>query len=81
MRELIEFVGMVFSIAIFARVIVSWFPTSGNNPIVVFIYTVTEPILAPIRRIIPRMGTFDLTPMIALILIIIIQRILVAAIG
>ena len=81
MREVIEFVGTLFYIALFARVIVSWFPTSGNNPIVVFIFTVTEPILAPIRRVVPRLGMFDLTPMIALILIAIIQRILVQAFG
>ena len=79
MAELINYIGTFFYIAIFARIIISWFPTGGNNPIVAFIYAVTEPILAPIRRVVPKFGMFDLTPMIALILIAIIQSVLVSA--
>ena len=82
MRELIDLIGTFFYIAIFARVILTWFPqVSATNPLVQFIYTVTEPILRPIRRFMPRTGMFDFSPMIALFLIIIIQRILLAALS
>ena len=61
----------VLIIAIFARMLLSWMPLSGGqlNPLVAFIYQVTEPILAPLRRIIPRLGIFDLTPTIALFIL------------
>ena len=78
---LIRYVGMFFYLAIFARVILSWFPASVNNPIVIFIYAVTEPILAPIRRGMPRFGMIDLSPMVALLAIVFIQEILSAAFG
>ena len=61
-------------IAIFARVILSWFPTgSGSNPLVAIVYQITEPVLAPLRRVVPRLGVFDLTPMIAIVVLGIIQ--------
>ena len=81
MAELIRFVGTFFYIAIFARVILSWFPASTTNPIVVFIYAVTEPLLSPIRRIVPRFGMIDLSPMIALLSIVLIQELLSAVFG
>ena len=65
----------VLIIAIFARVILSWLPIGGsNNPLVAIVYQITEPILAPLRRVIPRVGIFDLTPMIAIIILGLIQR-------
>ena len=81
MSEFIQFIGFFLSVAIFARVIMTWFPVGGNNPIVMFIYTVTEPILAPIRRFVPRLGMFDLSPIIALVLINFIETILVRALS
>jgi YggT family protein len=61
---------MILWIAIIARVILSWLPIgSQGNPLVAVVYQVTEPILAPLRRIIPRLGMFDLSPMIAIFLL------------
>lgn len=81
MSQLIEVIGTFFYLAIFARVILSWFPARAGNPIVQFVFAVTEPILAPIRRFVPRLGMLDLSPMIALILIAIIQEALRRALG
>ena len=81
MVQIIQTLGTFLSIAIFARVILTWFPTQANNPIVVFIYAITEPILAPIRRFVPRFGMLDLTPMIALILILFIETLLLSVLG
>lgn len=65
----------VLTIAIFARVILSWLPIGGtDNPLVAIVYQITEPILAPLRRVIPRLGIFDLTPMIAIILLGVIRE-------
>lgn len=60
-------------ILIFIRVILSWVP-SGIHNFRKFIYDVTEPILAPIRKIIPPLGgMIDLSPIIAYILLYLIQ--------
>ncbi len=59
----------VLTIAILARVFISWFPVNLGNRVVVVLYQVTEPILAPLRGIIPRVGMIDITPMIAIILL------------
>ena len=79
---LINYIGTFLYIAIFARVILTWFPQmSPTNPLVKMVFTITEPILGPIRRLLPRMGMFDLSPVIALILIVIIQRVLLQALA
>ena len=66
--------------AMLGRVIISYLNLSPDNPIVVILYGITEPILAPIRRILPSMGMIDLSPMVALIIMIIIQRVLLSLI-
>ncbi len=71
------FTLMIF--AIFGRVIMSWVSPRGGDPLSNFLIQITEPILQPIRRVIPSMGMFDLTPMVALILLTIIQRVLIDA--
>ncbi|GAG29906.1 unnamed protein product, partial [marine sediment metagenome] len=52
----------VLAIIIFVRAILSWFAISPYSPIVAFLDRITEPILAPLRRIIPRLGMVDITP-------------------
>ena len=71
------FTLMIF--AIFGRVIMSWVSPRGGDPLSNLLIQITEPILQPIRRVIPSMGMFDLTPMVALILLTIIQRVLIGA--
>jgi len=69
---LAQFISILFtalSIAVFLRAIISWFGLAPDNPIVVILVQVTEPILAPLRRVIPSLGMFDITPWIAMILL------------
>ncbi len=61
-------------IAIFLRVIFSWIGFSPDNPLYGVVHEVTEPILAPIRRYMPRTGMIDLSPLIAGFLLFIILR-------
>ena len=64
---------IVLIVAIFARTILSWFPTANRfNPVVAVIYQLTEPILLPLRKIVPRMGMFDFTPTIALLILFLV---------
>jgi len=81
MVQVIVYFLQLLMFAIFARVIVSWIAPQGgtNNPIVNLIYQITDPILLPFRRILPRVGMFDFTPMFAMITIVVIMRVLQAA--
>ncbi|GAG42909.1 unnamed protein product [marine sediment metagenome] len=75
-RQFIEFFCQALAFIIFIRAILSWFPVSRYNPIVVFLDYITEPILAPLRRVIPRIGMIDITPMVAIIILLVIARII-----
>jgi YggT family protein len=68
----------VFIILIIARSLLSFF-MDPRHVIFDFLATVTEPILAPIRSIIPRMGMFDLSPLVAILLLQVIERVIVRA--
>ena len=61
-------------LALFLRVIFSWIGFDPDNPIYGVVHEVTEPILAPIRRFMPRTGMIDLSPMLAFFLLFIILR-------
>ena len=59
-------------VAIIVRALLSWFAVGRDNSLVNLLHTITEPILAPLRRIIPRLNMFDLSPMVAIILLYIV---------
>ena len=62
----------LLALAIFFRAILSWFVRDPYNPIVQALAAITDPILQPLRQIMPRMGMIDLTPMVAIILLSVI---------
>jgi YggT family protein len=64
---------LVLTLAILARSLMSWFPMDPSNVFVQLIHRVTEPILEPLRRIVPRVGMIDLTPMAAILLLMVLQ--------
>ena len=72
------------SVAILARVIISWLPMAGvrvdmYNPLIRFVYIITDPILNPIRRF-TTFGMMDFSPIVALILLQVIEQVVVSAI-
>ena len=75
-------VGWLYFIAIFARILLSWFPLDPNGAMATvagFLYMITDPVLAPLRRMIPplRLGNvaLDLSAIIVIIGLQIILRI------
>ncbi len=66
----------VLTIAIVVRALLSWFPGAAGNPIGKFVFDITEPVMAPLRRIIPSFGAMDISPIVAIILLQVIGQIL-----
>jgi len=65
----------IYSWLLFVRVMMSWFVRNPANPIYHFLLGITEPVLAPIRRIMPQMG-LDLSPIIAYLILNLITKML-----
>ncbi|MGE3960412.1 MAG: YggT family protein [Dehalococcoidia bacterium] len=72
---LVQFIAF----AIFARAILTWFPIDRNGPIVQFLNAVTDPVLEPLRKIIPPIGMIDITPMVAMLLLFFIASALLSS--
>lgn len=59
----------ILFVFILLRTIVSWFNVSPQSRLVYLLDQITEPLLAPLRRLVPQLGVFDLTPLVAVILL------------
>ncbi|MDD5136903.1 MAG: YggT family protein [Candidatus Omnitrophica bacterium] len=67
---ILDYVLTIANWLIIIRALISWVNPDPYNPIVQFLYKVTEPILAPFRRLVPMFGMgLDISPIFALILI------------
>lgn len=77
--EIIDIVLSLYMYIIIARALISWVNPDPYNAIVQFLYKITEPVLNLLRRLVPpyKIG-IDLSPMIAILLIIFLKRFLVA---
>jgi YggT family protein len=63
----------LYTVIVFVAVIVSWFQLPPDNPVSRLARTLTEPVLAPIRKLVPPVGGLDFSPMILLVLLRIIR--------
>ena len=66
-------------IAIFGRIIMSWIDPQAQMRITQILHEVTAPILIPLRRIVPSVGMFDFSPMIALLLLSLLRSLILNA--
>ncbi len=80
LTQFIQLLLQVLSLAILFRVLMSWVDPFGNMRITQILRDVTEPILAPIRNLLPGMATFDFSPIIAMLLLQALSRLLITAI-
>lgn len=81
MPELVAIVQVLIQaliFVIFARAILSWFPIDREGPIFQALDFLAEPILEPLRRVVPTIGMVDITPMVAILLLVFIQSALAA---
>ncbi len=66
----------LYTLIVFAAVVMSWMQLSPTNPIAQFVHMMTEPALGPIRRALPAMGGLDFSPMVLLIGLTMLRRML-----
>ena len=78
LADLIGFTLMVMLILIFVRVILSFVGSDSYHPVVPLVFQLTEPVLKPVRKRLPVLGGFDLSPMIVVLAIFLLQALVVA---
>lgn len=75
---IIDFLLTAYMWVIIGRAVISWVNADPYNPIVRFLYEITEPLLGRIRRILPvSMGSMDFSPVILIVIIMFLQSFLV----
>ena len=80
MAGLVPLVNLLFTLYTFliiGRVLLSWVRISPYHPVAEWIHRLTEPLLGPIRNLMPPTGMYDFSPMIALFALMILQRVVV----
>jgi YggT family protein len=79
MRLVVSYASILVTIlqlAILLRVLLTWFPMGQDNALVRILNEITEPILGPLRRVVPRAGRLDLTPTAGILVLFVIQLVL-----
>jgi YggT family protein len=75
---LVSDVAQVLALLIIVRVVLSWIPSVDyGHPVIRAIIRVTDPLLLPIRRLVPPLGGLDVTPIAALLLIQVARYLLI----
>lgn len=75
--ELLNLTINIFIFTVFVRVILSWINPDPYNPVAGVLYSVTEPIMRPARRLLPPIGGMDLSPILVTIGLILLQMLLI----
>ncbi|HUQ43413.1 MAG TPA: YggT family protein [Candidatus Limnocylindria bacterium] len=71
----LRFVLIGLELVILARIVLSWVDPTGRSPFASFIMQTTEPILGPIRKMLPRTGMIDWSPLIVLLVLGVLLRV------
>jgi len=75
--QIIFLILWVFELALLARVVLSWFPNvDRSNPLIQLLFDVTEPILRPIREMLPQNSMIDFSPLVVFLIIQLLMRLL-----
>ena len=74
--QLVDWVFKLYSLAFIVRALLSWLNVSYYHPVARFLIQITEPVLAPLRRYIPPRGGLDFTPIVALLILWLVEQLL-----
>lgn len=75
--ELLELTVYVIMIAVFIRIILSWVSPYRNNPVTALLVSLTEPVMAPARRVVPAVAGLDLSPILVFIALGLVLRLVI----
>ena len=75
---LVFFLLDLYSFVVFVSVGLSWLRLSPENPVVRVTSALTEPVLSPLRRVIPPLGGFDITPIVLLLAIQLVKKLILS---
>ena len=75
--EMISLIINIFLFAILIGVIMSWINPGSYNPAISLIHSLTEPLLVPVRRRMPQMGGLDLSPMVVMVGLVVLEMLLI----
>lgn len=74
---IIYYLLVFFELILLARVLLGWFPNvDRSNPLIQLVFDVTEPVLRPIRDLLPQGMMFDLSPLIVFLIINVLLQVL-----
>ncbi len=76
--QLVHGVSLILTVLIIARALMSWVNPSSSNPAVRWVHRLTDPILGPIQSLLPAPGGFDFSPLIAIVLVQVVERLLIS---
>jgi len=68
----------ILSLVIIARSLLSWITIHPSNPFISLLNQISNPILRPLRRVVPRLAMFDITPLVAIVILYVITWIISA---
>lgn len=77
LAHLLDSLISIYILILIVRAIMSWFNPNSYHPVVQFLYRITEPVLSFVRRYLPVMGGFDLSPLVVILVLYFLQNFLV----
>jgi YggT family protein len=75
--DLIALILTVFLVAVIIEVILSWINPGQYNPVIGLVHKLSDPVLKPIRKLIPSLGGLDLSPLFATLLLLVAKMLIV----
>jgi len=79
--DLVGLIRLLFQalyVLLIIRVLLSWVPgVAQDHPAVAFVFRATSPLLTPIRRVMPPVGGLDLSPLVAILLLTLVQTLVI----
>ena len=63
----------IYFFALLAMIILSWVAQGSNHPAIYLLFQITEPVMAPVRKLLPPMGGIDFSPILVFVLINVVQ--------
>jgi YggT family protein len=76
--QLISLIFNLFFLLIIGRTLLGWLNFDPYHPVARFLYQATEPFLAPVRRVMPSVGMFDLSPIVVIIIASVLESLLIS---